>query len=303
MLLLYVGGPLVSLAVGGMCLWLLLFENALLPTTPFSGPLEQTLAMRPGLHTLLDFGLASLGLWNLCFGVSSLLPAPMQMANDAAFLLGMIWRGGASERQLRLHILNCTMVGGARPRDWDSGQVGRLLAMRGDTLDDAPVNLFAYYHALDCGSVERAGAFLDLALAQRADYSPILVEAAYFEAFHRRNLDKAKSHLRQLKPSTVEEHTRLRAEAAVLMAAGHYRKAAHRVELGLYGSQRSVDQGGVLAERDWLEAILNECQEKEAEAASGQERLESVVCTDVNPLSPPCESEEEQTHRPDEKQE
>jgi hypothetical protein len=90
------------------------------------------------------------------------------------------------------------------------------------------------------------------------------LEAAHFEARHRHNATAARQCLEKRLEGTVEEQTRLRAEAATLLAEERHAEAADKVEAALTMLPRSTDPGGAIAEKDWLMAILIECKNKMA---------------------------------------
>src|SRR5439155_9123747 len=54
----------------------------------------------------------------------------------------------------------------------------------------------------------------------------------------------------------VEKQTRLRAEAAVLLAEGRYEEAAAAASQGLAAAPESADPCGAIAETEWLQSIL-----------------------------------------------
>ena len=58
--------------------------------------------------------------------------------------------------------------------------------------------------------------------------------------------------LEQVKQGQVEEQTRLRGEAAVLLAERRCVEAADKVQAALAALPQSADPGGALAEEDWL---------------------------------------------------
>ena len=50
----------------------------------------------------------------------------------------------------------------------------------------------------------------------------------------------------------VEAHTRARAHAAVALANGDLETAVAAIDRGLSRSDRSMDRGGAIAEKEWL---------------------------------------------------
>src|SRR5207253_10541989 len=66
----------------------------------------------------------------------------------------------------------------------------------------------------------------------------------------------------------VEKQTRLRAEAAVLLAEGRCEEAAAVALQGLAAAPESADPGGAIAEAEWLENILTRSEEHTSELQS-----------------------------------
>jgi hypothetical protein len=93
----------------------------------------------------------------------------------------------------------------------------------------------------------------------QADFRPALqLEAAFFEARHRRNVVAARAWLERARAGHAERYTRLRAEAAILWAEGRYAEAAAKAEAGLAAIPRSAAGGSAVLESEWLNSILAE---------------------------------------------
>jgi hypothetical protein len=257
-------GPLTSLLVGASCLALLVALNPS-PPMPARWAVRWDIAKHFLLHDAVSCGLCIASFWNLGLAFGSLVPARgKRWLSDGGQLLSLFWYRRRTERELELSLLTGAMMHGLRPRDWDPGQLDRLLVARDGSPDDAWVNLYGYYRAIDVGEVGLAGDFLDLAAGQGKESAAVFVEVAYFEGFHRRNPKAARAALRRARLSDLELHTYLRARAAVLLAEGNYLLAASDAAEALRVSHRSWDLGGATAECDWLQAILKECREHDA---------------------------------------
>jgi hypothetical protein len=184
------------------------------------------------------------------------------MVSDGLRIL-MLLRGNQEAEQLSLlMMLQGASKSGQRPRDWNPSVLERVLSLRGDALTDGAASLMAYYHYLDRGDVARASAMLDRALESMAMLVPMLqagflLEATYFEAWHRHNADTAQALFAQVATNAlVEKQSRLRAEAALLFAKGDKAAAEARAREGLQAVKDSYDLGGAKAEADWLREIV-----------------------------------------------
>jgi hypothetical protein len=190
--------------------------------------------------------------------------------SDGGQLLALLRGGARAQGNQMLALLGGTMASGTRPREWDPALIERLLAFRKGSPEESPWNLYCYYYALDGGQIERAGEYLELALTQHQGYPSIsrdalFLEGAYFEARHHHNVPAAFGWLAESTQSHIEEQTRCRAEAALLWARGRFAEAACRAEAGLRAIPQSHDLGGRIAEKEWLEELLQLCQKGIAE--------------------------------------
>jgi hypothetical protein len=172
------------------------------------------------------------------------------------------WR--EAEAPIAAQALARWTVHGVRPREWDAELVS-LLDPPGDC-EDVSVLLMAAYRAFDCGEMGAAEDFLDRAATSSMGYAAahlkqsVQVEPAFVKAFHRGSAEEGRFWLELVPKGAVEEHTRLRAEAAVLFAEGRFAAAAKAANVGLALVPLSRDLGGSKAERDWLEAVAREAQ-------------------------------------------
>jgi hypothetical protein len=246
------GGILANLFATGLCVAVILLP--LLTATP------------PRL-SLTTFLLAGQAVLNLVYVVINLFPSTSAgTPTDGKQLLGLIALSRAQRWELFFIRpgLGGALFNGVRPRDWNLEFLERLRSRSSDPAEQANAALCAYHRALDRGEVERAGQLLELALAwvgdgRGSDRSAILAEAAYFSSFHRHEAGEARRWLHQVNVRELEEHTFLRAAAAVLLAEGLFTEAANSAQKALRRLKRSLDPGGAAAERDWLQAIIEEC--------------------------------------------
>jgi hypothetical protein len=134
------------------------------------------------------------------------------------------------------------------------------LAAPSNHSQDGDSLLVAYYRAIDCGDLERAGTLLDRAARLPGlgwdRWSPAFqVELAYFSAFHHGLANEGRRWLERVPSEGIEEHTWRRAEAAVLLAERRFAEAVASADAGLAAVPLSRDPGGPKAERELLEAV------------------------------------------------
>jgi hypothetical protein len=265
MALLLAGGPLMSLLVGAVAL--LGYGVA----APFIAT-----------NLLTAFGAALA----LMVGVGSLAMAlvtafPWQIAgvySDGARVLALLKRTPAAARWSALNLLSSMDLAGQRPREWDPDLVIQSTARPDNSLDYVSGAMYAYYAALDRGDAATAGQWLVHALdrldalpkAFRAAYR---VEAAYFAGRWRQDPDRARALLDQVGDDCpVNRASRLRAEAALLLAEGDRAAAVDRAREGLVVALRGISRGTAIAEHEWLTDLIARAEAGEVTGRSDARR-------------------------------
>lgn len=250
------GGPLASLALGAVSATLAVWLNGVFR------------AAEPGsILTLFAF---MLGLLSMAIFLVTIIPGRTSgFDTDGAQWLDVLRGGHRAELRGLMAALSAASADGARPRAWNATQLERLLNLRDGKPDDVMVNLFGYYHFLDAGKPGRAGELLDLCVEQtiglRGAVRPMLfAEAAYFMAFHRQDAATARRFLQSASGGLMEPHTRLRAEAAVLLAEDQPVQSIERARAGLAQADRGWDRGGAMAEKDWLAEVVGRAESRAA---------------------------------------
>jgi hypothetical protein len=263
------GGILANAVTGALCLLLAEWVNRVTP--PPAIPRQPAGWRTVALLMPRSLGVASLNvaaILSLAVALENLVPVQRRgHASDGTKLLDLLSAGPRAERRLLPLTLTAALLRGERPRARKPDEVERLLALRDGSAYDVSANLFAYYYFLDSGQIERAGQFVDLFVAQLADCpagheSSLFLEAAYFVGFNRRDPVQARAWLIKSAGGQVEKQTRLRAEAAVLLAEGRYEEAVVAASLGLAVAPESADPGGALAEAEWLQSILTAAKQQ-----------------------------------------
>src|SRR5262245_11629171 len=253
-------GPFANVFGVALCLWLACLLQPSLRTAGHVSLREMWahpwLFPQNGWVVLCDVA-AVVGLF---FAINSLIPDNSRAGpNDGLTLLGCCLARPVIFRDLAVATLHVELARGVRPRDWDAGWIGWLAEHEDGSAEQTSADLFRYFHAEDCGRVEEAGRLIDRSLAACQGRVPlpsdIYLEAAYFAGFHRRDAEAAARLLGQIDRESIEDHTWLRAEAAVRGAQGKHAEALALIESALEAVPRSLDPGGAIAERDWLERM------------------------------------------------
>jgi hypothetical protein len=194
--------------------------------------------------------------------IGAMLPfSTSGFASDGGQFLDLVRGGHRAERRLAMMTISAYSLNGSRPRELDPVLVNRLLKLSEQQKDQISVaaHHFAFYHYLDLGRIELAGAELDRALelkeAYPAELQPGLwLEHAYFQARYG-DVKNAEESLKKGKGGFVEAHSRARVEAAVALAKGDIPGARIAIDLALSKIDRSMDRGGAKAEKDWIQEM------------------------------------------------
>lgn len=213
------GGPAVSFLLAGVA--------AALVAGPLAGA-PALLKSMLGMMMIISGGL----------GVVTLIPMRFSgFASDGARLLRLARGGPQARREAAMLSLIAVSVAGTAPRDWPAETVRAVTEPRDGSSDEVTASLLAYSHLLDRGDTAGARRALHRAL-ELADRYPqpfvpgLMAEAAFFEGFVTRDAAAARAYLAEVpeKSPAVKPYDRLRAEAALALAAGDRAGAAQRIE-------------------------------------------------------------------------
>jgi hypothetical protein len=250
-----IGGPVANFLAAATCIALVMI---------LEGPGKPLLFPKTSLGAILNVAIFT----NLCFMMTNLVPFwDRGQRSDGSQLLDCLIGGARLERNLLPNTLLAACERGVRLRDLDRGKLDRLLALRHGSAYDAIANLLAYWYFLDSGDIEQAGAFLDMAAAQRKALPKQLSslarwESAYFEAYHRSSARAARAWLERYSNKGARLSTLHRAEAAILYAEGHFRAAALKATEGLASLQPAQRNGFSIAQQDWLTQIMTTSEKR-----------------------------------------
>jgi Peptidase family M50 len=165
------------------------------------------------------------------------------------------------KQEAALSSLIGTAMTGQRPRDWNLDWLLEAADLQNRKGIDELALLFTYYRALDTHAPELAGQTLDRLLEQIEGVSlsmrwDVLLEATYFEAFHRQNLNAAQAWFLEAQGHQSDPALGLRAEAALALVEGQANQALELTERAQLNLDKSQIPGIAIAERDWLQELI-----------------------------------------------
>lgn len=196
------------------------------------------------------------------------------LRSDGAQLLLLLRRGAAAEELVNLIHLQQLSLGGIRPREFDRELLQRSLELPPtQPTMGAVTQLIAYYHYLDRGDLDQAGRHLEQALAHFPEIGSgvnqsFALEAAYFSAAVRGNLQTALAWLDQGKSGFAEGHILNRVQAAIAVQAGDFDVAREKIAQAREGFARSIDAGGAVLEEELLRRLEAQITQKDDSQAS-----------------------------------
>jgi len=205
----------------------------------------------------------------LFFGGNSLLIAILTMipsrtmgiTSDGSRIFSILFNHPNATRDLALFALFGLSHSGVRPQDWDEGWLDDALSIQRQDFMSGVSHGFAYAKRIDSGDYAQAREHLQQSInlidARNLNYRPNLVlEAIYFEAAVREDLERARLWLDEIPPKAVLEAARRnRADAALLALEGKEPLARLRISAARESLDQSLDVGSRIAEHEMLDMI------------------------------------------------
>lgn len=246
------GGPLASLIFGGFLSIFLIFIQ-----------LDTTLL---GFYLLESFILISCIL-SFCIALVTLIPMHSEgFTSDGGRILNLL-KGGPSA-QIESTLLNAIAqaTSGIRPSLINPDPILVALNLPYESPLKPYLSGLLYNHYQDAGELEKASWHLDQYL-EGSLYIPkgyiasLYLEKAWFEARHNKNLSLAKEYSSREKAGVMVPKSQvLRVEAAIAMGEGNYSLAVKKINEAIKELPKLIDKGAAVAEKEWLEAMLEECR-------------------------------------------
>ena len=248
------GGPVFSLILVVAALWF----AAGLGSAP--GPVSDARAVVQHL-TLFTAGLSA-----MIFLVTA---APSTMGgfkSDGRRFFELLRGDAKSDQEAAMLALTTAGIAGVRPADYDPELVRRVLALGDGSLFDLYAHFTVYAHRADRGEWTAAQAHLDRVLAGADTLMPAVAdmvrcEYAWLLATRTTDAAAARAWLDSAGKIEFDPATRLRAEAAVLLAEGKSAEAAAKAREGLHAVEhKALSPAKNLFTAEALEEILRRAE-------------------------------------------
>lgn len=223
--LMIAGGPLFSLGLAVLGLWL--------------GAGLAAIAHSPAIVFAQHSAVIIAGMSLLIFGVTVFPATAGGFKTDGLRFIELVRGDARSAQENAVMTLTTASLAGVRPADYDPELVARAISLRDGSLFDLYAHLTAAHHFLDLGRPGRAQALLDHALAGEDQLAPFVRDTvrcdyAWLLARHTTDAAAARAWLDSAGRLDFDPATRLRAEAAVLLAEGRHVEAAAKAREGLH---------------------------------------------------------------------
>ncbi|WP_304516704.1 M50 family metallopeptidase [Cecembia rubra] len=248
------GGPLASLIFGGILSICLIYFQ--LDTSSLAFYLLESLLL---ISCILSF----------CIALVTLIPMHSEgFTSDGGRIINLL-RGGPSA-QIESTLLNAIAqaTSGIRPSLINPDPILVALNLPYESPLKPYLSGLLYNHYQDVGELEKASWHLDQYL-EGAQYIPkgyvasLYLEKAWFEARHNKNISLAKDYsFREKAGVMVPKSQVLRVEAAIAMGEGNNSLAVKKINEAIKELPKLIDKGAAIAEKEWLEHMLEECRVK-----------------------------------------
>ena len=245
-----VSGPTASLLLTAVMLWIGAWLAA------GTAPVTVAVALTQ------NFALLVAGMSLLIFIVTAAPSASGGFKSDGKRVFDLLRGGPASEQEAAMLVLTTAGLSGVRPADYDPALLAKAVSLGDGSMFDRYGHLTAYYHAADRCDWAAAQGHLDYVLVGADQLAPFLrdvlrCEYAWLMAGQTSDAAAARAWLETAGKLEFDPATRLRAEAAVLLAEGKSADASAKAREGLVALQhRSLSPVQNPFFTDALEAIL-----------------------------------------------
>jgi hypothetical protein len=237
------GGPLASFVLFGITTIPLFFRELINENRPL------------WLITFLAF-------FNLHMAIFNLLPLRIgYWHTDGRRMLDLFKNNLQGQRFVAIYGYGSSLRQGIRPRNIEPALVDRALSIPEKSADHISGLLIAYSVAMDQGSIEQAGDYLDQALdlhlyIAETFRGQLLIEGVYFEAHIRHRVEIARQWLEKIQEKSLMGPIMLRGEAALLLAEGDRVGASTKIDEALANAHRDQFMvGSAIAEIDYLQSM------------------------------------------------
>jgi len=221
------GGPMASLLLAVAALWIAVGMGSGDEPVSAAWALAQNVVV------------CTAGLSLLIFLVTAVPSAVGGFKSDGKRILDLLRGGPRADQEAALLMLTSASLAGIRPADFDPSLVARVVALGDGSLFDLYGRFTVYLHAADRADWAGAQAHLEQVLAGESKMVPFMrdslrCEYAWLLATTTPDAATARAWLESAGKLDFDPATRLRAEAAVLLAEGKTAEAAVKAREGLH---------------------------------------------------------------------
>ena len=184
--------------------------------------------------------------------------------SDGARMLNLLRGGAKAEVDLAILTSTAAATSGVRPRDMNVAPLQKILDKDYQHPFIPYLHLYMYAYLMDWGKSSEALVHLEKTV-EEIDQIPagyqatIWLEVAFYKAYYQQDLPEAEAAFQQAKISAViPKHLIYKSEATIAWLKGDQKQALTKAQEALAALAQSMDAGGAIAEKEWLEGFMGE---------------------------------------------
>ena len=187
--------------------------------------------------------------------------------SDGARMLNLLRGGPKAEVDLAILTSTAAATSGIRPRDMNIASLQKILDSGYEHPFIPYLHLYLYAYLMDWGKSSEALVHLQKTVEQidkiPAGYqATIWLEVAFYKAYYQQDLSEAEVAFQQAKISAIiPKHLIYKSEATIAWLKGERELALAKAQEAMKALDQSMDAGGAIAEKEWLEEFMKKLEE------------------------------------------
>ena len=182
-------------------------------------------------------------------------------------MLNLLRGGPKAEVDLAILTSTAAATSGVRPRDMNIASLQKILDNGYEHPFIPYLHLYLYAYLMDWGKSSEALVHLERTVADidkiPAGYqATVWLEVAFYKAYYQQDLPEAEAAFQQAKISAIiPKHLIYKSEATIAWLKEDQELALAKAQEALIALDQSMDAGGAIAEKEWLEKFMKELEE------------------------------------------
>ncbi|OJJ15888.1 hypothetical protein BKI52_36830 [marine bacterium AO1-C] len=184
--------------------------------------------------------------------------------SDGARMLNLLRGGPKAEVDLAILTSTAAATSGVRPREMNIAPLQKILVNDYQHPFIPYLHLYMYAYLMDWDKPTEALIHLKKTVEEidsiPAGYqATVWLEVAFYKAYYQQSLSEAEEAFKQAKISAIiPKHLIYKSEAAIAWLKEDKEKALTKAQDALNALDQSMDAGGAIAEKEWLEEFIKQ---------------------------------------------